>query len=214
MDVTFVESDKWYSSHISSSSLHRETYDEEQKWWTGQSEETMVMAAPPMVTAAPTVVTIPPSQEEETMATAAPTVVPVTPSQEETGAAITQMGDNTVIIEEEEMTGTSSPVTDNGLHEDIMIIDSSDESPSRRTPLLAVPDNGNLFPENIPEVSPSAPSLKNDLDITTGYHLPFRSNRDKAPARYSPEETRKKSKYPISNHMTTKGWPDPLINFA
>jgi hypothetical protein len=82
MDVTFVESDKFYSSHISASSLQKETWDEEQKWWMGQIEETVV-------TAAPTVVTVAPSQEEETMVTAAPTVVTVAPSHKETEVAVT-----------------------------------------------------------------------------------------------------------------------------
>jgi hypothetical protein len=217
MDVTFVESDKFYSSHISASSLQRETWDEEQKWWTGQIEETVV-------TTAPTVVTVAPSQEEETMVTTTPTVVTVASSQEETEAAITQMDENMVTanaarhIEEEAVTGTPtgtpSPVANNGLHEDIMVIDSDDESPSRRTPLLEVPDSDNPSPENIPEVRPSASPSSNVLDIATGYHLPFKSNRGKAPARYSPGEAGKKSKYPISNHMTTKGWSNPHIKFA
>jgi len=121
-------------------------------------------------------------------------------------------------IEEEAVTGTPtgtpSPVADNGLHEDIMVIDSNDESPSRRTPFLEVPDSDNPSLKNIPEVRPSASPSNNVLDIATGYHLPFRSNRGKAPARYSPGEAGKKSKYPISNHMTTKGWSDPLIKFT
>jgi len=217
MDVTFVESDKFYSSHISASSLQREIWDEEQKWWMGQIEETVV-------TIAPTVVTVAPSQEEETMVTTTPTVVTVASSQEETEAAITQMDENMVTanaarhIEEEAVTGTPtgtpSPVANNGLHEDIMVIDSDDESPSRRTPLLEVPDSDNPSPENIPEVRPSASPSSNVLDIATGYHLPFKSNRGKAPARYSPGEAGKKSKYPISNHMTTKGWSNPHIKFA
>jgi len=198
MDVTFVESDKFYSSHISASSLQRETWDEEQKWWTGQIEETVV--------------------------TAAPNIVTVAPSQEEKKAVVTQMDENMVTadaarhIEEEAVTGTPtgtpSPVTDNGLHEDIMVIDSDDESPSRRTPLLEVPDSDNPPPKNIPEVRPYASPSSNVSDIATGYHLPFRSNHGKAPARCSPGEAGKKSKYPISNHMTTKGWSDPLIKFA
>ncbi|XP_073263621.1 uncharacterized protein [Populus alba] len=50
MDVTFVELNKFYSPHISASSLQRETWDEEQKWWTEQIEETVVTAAPTVVT--------------------------------------------------------------------------------------------------------------------------------------------------------------------
>ena len=65
-----------------------------------------------------------------------------------------------------------------------MVIDSDDGSPSRRTPILEVPDNDNPSPENIPEVRPPASPSSNVLDIATGYHLPF------------------------------WGWSDPLIKFA
>lgn len=88
------------------------------------------------------------------------------------------------------------------------------ESPSRKTPLLDVPDSDNPSPENIPEVASPSLSSSNLLDIATGYHLPFRHNRGKAPARYSLGGEGKKSKYPISNHIMTRGLSDPLIDFT
>ena len=48
MDVTFVESDNFYSSQISTTSpLQRETWDEEQKWWDGPTGEAVVTIASP-----------------------------------------------------------------------------------------------------------------------------------------------------------------------
>ncbi|KAJ7982145.1 Retrovirus-related Pol polyprotein from transposon TNT 1-94 [Quillaja saponaria] len=80
------------------------------------------------------------------------------------------------------------------------------------TPLSHVPNDS--FPENIPEVSSSIPSSSPILDTPAGYHLPFRHNRGKPPTRYSPDVEAKGSKYPITNHVTTQGLPEPLKAFA
>ena len=88
------------------------------------------------------------------------------------------------------------------------------ESLSRKTPFLDVPDNDNPSPKNILEVTSPSLSSRNVLDIAIGYHLPFRHNRGKASACYSLGGEGKKSKYSISNHMTTRGLSHPLIDFA
>ena len=124
------------------------------------------------------------------------------------------------MAEEVVVTITPSLITVIGLSEDFAVIEAEAEqeqeleSLSRKTPFFDVPDSDNPSLENIPEVTSPTLSSSNVLDITTGYHLPFIHNRGKAPTRYSPGGEGKKSKYPISNHMTTRGLDDPLIDFA
>lgn len=48
------------------------------------------------------------------------------------------------------------------------------------------------------------------MDIPISYHLLFRHNRGKPPARYSPDEEGKQAKYTISNRMTTQKLSNPL----
>lgn len=81
-----------------------------------------------------------------------------------------------------------------------------------KTLLSLVHDND--FPDNIHEVSSLTPSSSHVLDTPTGYHLPFRHNRGKPPVRYSPDVEGKGSKYPIANHVTTKGLFEPLKAFV
>jgi hypothetical protein len=83
-----------------------------------------------------------------------------------------------------------------------------------KTPSLGVPDNETPLHENIPEVISSTPSTSNILDSSASYHLPFRQNRGKPPARYSPDIAGKKSKYLVSNYVSTQRLPMLLKAFA
>jgi len=202
MDVTFVESDNFYSSQISTSPLQRETWDEEQKWWDGPTREAVVTVASPTEAVVIHVEETGPNREV-VVTVASPTEVAVIHAEEAT------------VAEEIVVTVAPSSVADIGLSEEAEAEQEQElESPGRKTPLLDVPDSDNPSPENIPEVTSPSLSSGNVLDIATGYHLPFRHNRGKAPARYSPGGEGKKSKYPISNHMTTRGLSDPLVDFA
>ena len=199
MDVTFVESENFYLSQ-STSPLQRETLDEEQKWW---DDMMTVETAAPMVneeTAEPTVI-YPPS------------VIYPTGN----GAANIQPIEVDTMSGETEVTVAPSPAAETSINEDVTVEAEQEQesgSPSIKTPLPDVPDSDHPSRENTPEVTSPSLSSGNVLDITTGYHLPFRHNRGKAPARYSPGGEGKNSKYPISNHMATRGFSDPLIGFA
>ena len=82
------------------------------------------------------------------------------------------------------------------------IIKESGSETSMESILLShVPNN--LSPKNIHEMSSPITSSSHTLDTSTGYHLPFRHNRGKPPARYSSDVEGKGSKYPITNHVTT-----------
>ena len=79
-------------------------------------------------------------------------------------------------------------------------VDEEDQqtAPDRmsKTPSLQVPDNDTPLHEDIPEVISPTPSTSNILDSSASYHLPFRQNRGKPPARFSTDIAGKKSKYP------------------
>jgi hypothetical protein len=98
------------------------------------------------------------------------------------------------------------------------IVDEEDQqiAPDRmsKTPSLEVPDNEIPLHEDIPEVISPTPSSSNILDFSASYHLPFRQNIGKPPARYSPDIAGKKSKYPISNYLSTQRLSMPLKAFA
>ncbi|KAF9667073.1 hypothetical protein SADUNF_Sadunf16G0295000 [Salix dunnii] len=86
--------------------------------------------------------------------------------------------------------------------------------PNKQTPLFDVPDNDSPSSEDILEVTSPTLSSSNILDTPVSYHLPFKHNRGKPPARYSADEEGKRAKYPISNHVTTQRLSDPLKAFA
>lgn len=72
-----------------------------------------------------------------------------------------------------------------------------------------VPDGSS--PENTHEVSVSPTPLSiADLDTTSRFVLPDRSNRGKPPVRYSPEVHGKQSKYPIAHYVSTHRLSNPL----
>jgi len=101
------------------------------------------------------------------------------------------------VAEETVVIVASSPVADIGLSEEAEAEQEQElKSPGRKTHLLDVPNSDNPSPENIPEVTSPSLSSGNVLDIATGYHLPFRHNRGKAPARYSPGGEGKKIQVP------------------
>jgi hypothetical protein len=52
------------------------------------------------------------------------------------------------------------------------------------------------------------------LNPPAGYVLPFRTNRGKPPKRYSPDDEKRRSKYPIANYMSTKRLSEPLKGFV
>jgi len=97
-------------------------------------------------------------------------------------------------------------------------VDEEDQqtAPDRmsKTPSLEVPDNETPLHEDIPEVISPTPSTSNILNSSASYHLPFRQNRGKPPARYSPDIAGKKSKYLVSNYVSTQRLPMLLKAFA
>ncbi|KAB5511965.1 hypothetical protein DKX38_028993 [Salix brachista] len=70
-------------------------------------------------------------------------------------------------------------------------------------------------PENIIEVSsPISPHISDDMDTIVGYELSFRRNRGKPPSRYSLELEDQRSRYPITNYVSTKKLSEPLKSFV
>ncbi|KAL6333295.1 hypothetical protein AAG906_028478 [Vitis piasezkii] len=71
------------------------------------------------------------------------------------------------------------------------------------TPFTSVLEDFHI--ENTPKVSHSTTlSCDNTLDNPAGYVLHFRHNRGKPPNRYSPDEEKRRSKYPIAYYVTTQ----------
>lgn len=80
--------------------------------------------------------------------------------------------------------------------------------------MLQGPDNYESLIKNILDATSPTPSSSHDSDSSpTCYHLPFRHNRGKPPARYSPNIEGKRSKYPISNNVATQRLIEPLKKF-
>ena len=78
----------------------------------------------------------------------------------------------------------------------------NDEPKTMKPPHFQVPEDSP--PRNISEVSTPTTSLQtNVLETPVGYALPFRHNRGKPPNRYSPDEEERRSKYPITNYVST-----------
>ena len=78
----------------------------------------------------------------------------------------------------------------------------NDEPKTTKPPHFQVPEDSHL--RNISEVSTLTTSLQtNVLETPVGYALPFRHNRGKPPNRYSPDEEERRSKYPITNYVST-----------
>ena len=170
MDVTFLESEYFYSSTASTSPLQGETWDEEKKWWNTEAAENMATVPTP----AENIATIPNMVVEDV-------------------AETKSINNNKTVDEEDQQT-----------------------APDRmsKIPSLEVPDNETPLHEDIPEVISSTPSTSNILDSFASYHLPFRQNRGKPPARYSPDIAGKKSKYLVSNYVSTQRLPMLLQAFA
>lgn len=79
-----------------------------------------------------------------------------------------------------------------------------------QTPLSHVPAHAST--QNLQEVNNSVSQL--NTNVTTGYHLPFRKNRGKPPTRYSPDTCGQNANYPIADHVTTEKLSDPLKAFV
>lgn len=171
MDFTFLESENYYLSPISTSPLQGETWDKEQKvyeerkWWDCPRLEKV--------------------------------------QEPELGEEIRKANDTVVVEENTEDSGESG---EGSKDDNTDIVEQND--PTKITPPLGVHDNASL--ENIHEVRCLALSSSHALDTLTRYHLPFRHNKGKPPVQYLPNAEVKRSKYPITNHVTTKGLLDPL----
>jgi hypothetical protein len=182
MDITFSESENYYSSSVSTSPLQGETWKEEHKWW-----DCPVIA--PTVTERDAVVI-----ERDVMG-----VVDLPADIAVTTTPVVERDDTVdhVAITETDVVGIvttdDATVPENLEH----------HTPSRQTPLLLIPDNDNSSPENIHKVTSPSPPPNHVLDTPVGYQLPARHNRGKPPARYPPSTEGKQSQYPISNHVTT-----------
>jgi len=170
MDVTFLESEYFYSSTASTSPLQGETWDEEKKWWNTEAAENMATVPTP----AENIATIPNMVVED--------------------VAETKSINNSKTVDEEDQQTAPDRMS--------------------KIPSLEVPDNETPLHEDIPEVISSTPSTSNILDSFASYHLPFRQNRGKPPARYSPDIAGKKSKYLVSNYVSTQRLPMLLQAFA
>ena len=82
-------------------------------------------------------------------------------------------------------------------------------------PYLLVPDLDDPPLENNPEVSsPITPLHTNIMDKSASHVLPYRHNRDKPPNRYCLNIEYRRSKYPITNYVSTQWLSRPLRSFA
>jgi len=82
-------------------------------------------------------------------------------------------------------------------------------------PHLLVPDPDDPPLENNPEVSyPTTPLRTNVMDKSTSHVLPYRHNWGKPPNRYCPGIEDRRSKYPITNYVSTQRLSKPLRAFA
>ena len=80
------------------------------------------------------------------------------------------------------------------------------------SPHFSVPGHS---PENFLEVSNSSSSfITNSLDRPSGYVLPFKHNRGKPSNRYSPDKDDRRSKYPVSNYVSTQRLSESLKAFV
>lgn len=115
--------------------------------------------------------------------------------------------DHETEVDQAELRNDGSPV------EDVENEEPSNIQPSQ-SPHSSVPEDPPPS-ENALEVSTSAAPLHVDiLDASTGHDiLPFRHNRGKPPNRYSPDEERRKSKYPIANYISSQALSEPLKKF-
>ena len=103
-------------------------------------------------------------------------------------------------------------------HVELRNKEPGDEEPENieysQSPHSSVPEDPYL-PENVPEVStPTAPLHANILYSSTSYMLHFKHNHGKSSNRYSPDEEERKSKYPITNYVSTQGLSKSLKTFT
>ena len=161
MDVTFLESEIFYSSLVPNSPLQGETQVEELNW---------MMASRGEMTSRLEI---------------------------ENGEIESQMHNayNRVELRNE---GNEAPKNGEAENEELV----NDEPKTTKPPHFQVPEDSP--PRNISEVSTPTTSLQtNVLETPVGYALPFRHNRGKPPNRYSPDEEERRSKYPITNYVST-----------
>ena len=108
------------------------------------------------------------------------------------------------------------------LHSETEIIEPKDQANSMintesddNFPHLLVPDPDDPPPENDLEVSsPTTPLHTNVMNNSASPVLPYRHNRGKPPNRYCPDIEDKRSKYPITNYVSTQRLSGPLRAFA
>nr|CAN77556.1 hypothetical protein VITISV_039374 [Vitis vinifera] len=81
-----------------------------------------------------------------------------------------------------------------------------EQQPSRVDQNGEVTEIENQSPKNILEVQ----VLNSPHNISDGYKLSFRHNREQPPNHCSPDHGTSKSKYPIANHISTKKLSEPL----
>jgi hypothetical protein len=82
-------------------------------------------------------------------------------------------------------------------------------------PHLLVHDPDDPLLENNPEVSsPTTPLHTNVMDKSASHVLPYRHNRGKPLNRYCPDIEDRRSKYPITNYVSTQRLSGPLRAFA
>ena len=185
MDVTFLESETFFPSSASNSSFQGEMQDEKQNWKNWENWSGLGGC-------------------------------PIQFNNE-----VKNCNENEVMISEEiRINDEQEQETDARLEERHGSSSRNQEAISSESenepPYSSVPEGLSL--ENIPEVSsPTTPTMSplvDDLDIPVGYNLPFRHNRGKPPNRYSPDFEGKRSRYPISNYVSTQNLSQSVTAFV
>ncbi|KAF5478674.1 hypothetical protein F2P56_005215 [Juglans regia] len=195
IDVTFLESENFYSSLVPNSSLQGETHGEEPNWLMAPTGEyrtenrgVELHDASPLE-----------NEHAEHAERAERAELNEKPGHEEAE------NEHDAELRNEEPENEGNEKAENG-----ELIDTE----SSQSPHSSVPEDFTP-PENVPKVRTTpAPLYANTLDTSFGYVLPFRHNRGKPPTRYSPDEEERKSKYPIANYVSTQGLSKPLKTFT
>lgn len=174
MDVTFLESDTFFPSPASNSTLQGELRDEEHNWLgceglDVENNPTHINDGNDMI-------------------------------ERDVQDNPTHMNDGNDMIEPDvhtvlgvDMYPRTEPVSSaNAESEDEFphsLVTDPDDPPSENIPEVS---------------SPTTPLHTNAIPTSTGYVLPFKHNRGKPPNRYSPDIEERRSKYPIANYVSTQ----------
>jgi hypothetical protein len=190
MNVSFLESEHFFTSPSSSSSCQGELINAKQDWeyWSGFTDSSVKNAGgdnEQMV-----------SQTLDNIIQPHVTVDTETELMRDQGEIENDEHVETKTVEKSAETGEQMEATG----------EVSNEQPFHA---VTVPQSVQS-PENIHEVQ----VLNSSQNISAGYNVPFRRNRGQPPKRYSHDHGMIKSKSPIANHVSTQKLSEPLKALA